>query len=82
MGALKPLETGAPIEPSMGLGEGKAAMVVPCTGAGRAVLAKDRLFKDVMFRRLLVRSLVCNIKWGKNGVFVVTSHMCLCTQTF
>lgn len=47
----------------MGPEEGKAGMVVPCAGAGRAVLAKDRLFRDVMLlSRLLVRSLVCNVK--------------------
>ena len=58
------METGAPMEPTMGPEEGKAGMVVPCAGAGRAVLAKDRLFRDVMLlSRLLVRSLVCNIKW-------------------
>lgn len=54
--------------PIMGLGEGKAAMVVPCTGAGRGGFAKERLFRDVMLlRRLLVRSLVCNIKWRRIG---------------
>lgn len=54
--------------PIMGLGEGKAAMVVPCTGDGRAGFAKERLFRDVMLlRRLLVRSLVCNIKWRRIG---------------
>lgn len=63
MGELKPLETGAPMEPTMGLEEGKADMVAPCTGAGRAALAKDRLFRVVMLlSRLLVRSLVCNVK--------------------
>lgn len=47
----------------MGLEEGKPDMVELCTGAGRAVLAIDRLFSDVMlFRRLLVRSLACNGK--------------------
>lgn len=60
---LKPLDTGAPMEPIMGLEDGKPEMVELCTGAGRAVLASDRLFSDVMlFRRLLVRSLACNRK--------------------
>lgn len=63
IGGLKPLETEAPMGPIMGLGEGKAAMVVPCTGAGRAVLPMDRLFREVMLlSRLLVRSLVCKRK--------------------
>lgn len=63
MFGLKPLETGAPIEPIMGLEVGKADMVVPCTGPGRGVLARDMLLRDVMLlRRLLVRSLVCNVK--------------------
>lgn len=63
MGALKPLDTGAAMEPIIGLEEGKPEMVELCTGAGRAALAIDRLFNDVMlFRRLLVRSLVCKIR--------------------
>lgn len=54
------------MEPTMGPGEGKADMVVPCTGAGRGELANDRLFRDVMLlSRLLVRSLVCDIRWRK-----------------
>lgn len=60
---LKPLDTGPPMEPIMGLEDGKPEIVEFCTGAGRAVLASDRLFSDVMlFRRLLVRSLACNRK--------------------
>lgn len=67
MDGLKPLETGAPMEPTMGPGEGKAAMVELCTGEGRAVLANERLFSEVMLlSRLLVRSLVC--KKNKMGV--------------
>lgn len=66
MGWLKPLETEAPMGATIGVEEGKTEMVVPCTGAGRGVLAKDKLFRDVMlFRRLLVRSLVCNTKKSK-----------------
>lgn len=56
---LKPFETEVPMEPTIGPEEGNVDMVDPCTGAGRAVFAMDR---DVMLlRRLLVRSLVCNI---------------------
>lgn len=66
VGGLKPLEIWAPMGPIMVPEEGKAAMVEPCTGAGRGVLPKERLFRDVMLlRRLLVRSLACNIKSGK-----------------
>ncbi|KAG7225688.1 hypothetical protein INR49_012274 [Caranx melampygus] len=54
IGGLKPLETEAPMEPTMGVEEGKAEMVEPCTGAGRAVLANDRLFSDVMLLRRLL----------------------------
>lgn len=72
IGGLKPLETEAPMGPIMGLGEGKAAMVVPCTGAGRAVLPMDRLLREVMLlSRLLVRSLVCKRK--KN---ISTKELC------
>lgn len=63
MGVLKPLEIWAPMGLIMEPEEGKDAMVEPCTGAGRGVLAKERLFRDVMLlRRLLVRSLVCSKK--------------------
>lgn len=66
MGVLKPLEIWEPMGPIMVPEEGKAAMVEPCTGAGRGALARERLFRDVMLlRRLLVRSLACNIKSGK-----------------
>lgn len=66
MGALKPLEVWAPMGLIMEPEDGKGAMVEPCTAAGRGVLAKERLFRDVMLlRRLLVRSLACNTKPGK-----------------
>lgn len=66
MGVLKPLEIWAPMGLIMEPEEGKGAMAEACTGAGRGVLAKERLFRDVMLlRRLLVRSLAYNIKPGK-----------------
>lgn len=66
MGVLKPLATWAPMGLIMEPEEGKEAMVEPCTGAGRGVLAKERLFRDVMLlRRLPVRSFAYNIIPGK-----------------
>lgn len=73
---LKPLETG----PTIGPEEGKADMVVPCTGAGRAEFAKDRLFRDViLLSRLLVRSLVCKKNKSNNNSthFLQVVYVCL-----
>lgn len=58
---LKPLGTGAAMDPTTGVAELKAGMVGPGIGAGRAALAKDRLsIAVILLKRLLVRSLVCN----------------------
>lgn len=63
MGELKPLLTPmVPIPPMVGPTGKVEGIVPPCMGIVLVPEFKESLFRDVMFRRLLVRSFALNNK--------------------